>query len=317
VRASYQELVGVSEVTVKEAYLESILVEAEKDIIEPGEILVLFASGKDGCGGNLTITPSWSSRGGEITEAGLFSALQPGTYMITASVDDVEGSLEISVEWADADGDGMPDWWESDHGLDPGDPDDAEEDMDGDGKTNLEEYRLGTDPNDGSEGPGGGGIDKGGESGSDLMMILLLILILIIIVLASALIIQRSKTKREVPKDEEGYDTPSEDDIYSHDVVSGEVERMDMEDRYGDRYGYIPGPQLPPRARPIPEAKPLSSSRPPRSRKKSKKKRSSRKGRQRAKKEKPLPEIEWEDGPDIDDDHFEISDLDDLLEWDD
>ena len=46
----------------------------------------------------------------------------------------------------DADGDGLPDWWETLYGLDPDDPADAAEDPDGDGLTNLEEYRAGTDP---------------------------------------------------------------------------------------------------------------------------------------------------------------------------
>jgi hypothetical protein len=47
----------------------------------------------------------------------------------------------------DSDGDGMPDAWETDHGLDP-DANDADEDPDGDGMTNVEEYRAGTDPQD-------------------------------------------------------------------------------------------------------------------------------------------------------------------------
>ena len=46
----------------------------------------------------------------------------------------------------DADGDGLPDWWETLYGLDPDDHADAAEDPDGDGLTNLEEYRAGTDP---------------------------------------------------------------------------------------------------------------------------------------------------------------------------
>ncbi|MDG6226045.1 MAG: Ig-like domain-containing protein [Candidatus Thermoplasmatota archaeon] len=47
----------------------------------------------------------------------------------------------------DDDNDGMPDWWEIEHGLDPYDPADADLDPDGDGASNLEEYMRGTDPN--------------------------------------------------------------------------------------------------------------------------------------------------------------------------
>ncbi len=46
----------------------------------------------------------------------------------------------------DSDGDGLPDTWESAHGLDPRNPADATADPDGDGLTNLEEFQAGTDP---------------------------------------------------------------------------------------------------------------------------------------------------------------------------
>lgn len=46
----------------------------------------------------------------------------------------------------DGDGDGMPDWWEMEQGLDAGSPDDAEEDPDKDQLSNREEFRARTNP---------------------------------------------------------------------------------------------------------------------------------------------------------------------------
>ncbi len=47
----------------------------------------------------------------------------------------------------DADGDGLPNAWEQNHGLDPLRPD-AADDPDGDGLSNAQEFALGTDPTD-------------------------------------------------------------------------------------------------------------------------------------------------------------------------
>ncbi|MFK8030042.1 MAG: FG-GAP-like repeat-containing protein [Gammaproteobacteria bacterium] len=47
---------------------------------------------------------------------------------------------------ADSDGDGLPNAYETDNGLNPNDPSDAAGDLDGDGRSNLEEYEQGFDP---------------------------------------------------------------------------------------------------------------------------------------------------------------------------
>ena len=54
------------------------------------------------------------------------------------------------LHFADGDGDGIPDDWETRFGLNPGDPGDAAPDWDADGQSNLAEYQAGasTDPTD-------------------------------------------------------------------------------------------------------------------------------------------------------------------------
>jgi len=54
--------------------------------------------------------------------------------------------LKSTPAQADADHDGIPDWWERKYGLNPEDPSDAGSDLNGDGYTNLEKYLDGIDP---------------------------------------------------------------------------------------------------------------------------------------------------------------------------
>ncbi|MBL8992008.1 MAG: hypothetical protein JNM63_01625 [Spirochaetia bacterium] len=66
-----------------------------------------------------------------------------GTGKIIDSPNDVGGYPSIPNQTdttSDADGDGMPDSWETSHGLNPNAAADANQDRDGDGYTNIEEY---------------------------------------------------------------------------------------------------------------------------------------------------------------------------------
>ncbi|MGA1866009.1 MAG: carboxypeptidase regulatory-like domain-containing protein [Thermoplasmatota archaeon] len=97
----------------------------------------------------------------------------------------------------DDDGDGMPDVWEIDNGLDPADPRDAFLDKDGDGYNNLNEYLEGTDPLDKGDHP-----EKGGAK---ITLILLIAAIVIVIVIALVLILFMTGVigkKRETPIEE-------------------------------------------------------------------------------------------------------------------
>jgi hypothetical protein len=74
-----------------------------------------------------------------------------GHYAVTVS--DNFGSITssnatLTVIFPDADGDGMPDFWEVAYGLNPTNSNDANIDSDGDGMTNYQEYIAGTNPKD-------------------------------------------------------------------------------------------------------------------------------------------------------------------------
>ena len=57
-----------------------------------------------------------------------------------------EITVNVNNPDLDSDGDGMPDWWEILYGLNPYNPDDANDDPDNDEVTNLLEYIYNTNP---------------------------------------------------------------------------------------------------------------------------------------------------------------------------
>lgn len=71
-----------------------------------------------------------------------------------------ESTAAPKTTTGDADRDGMPDAWETAHGLDPR-VNDSKADKDGDGLTNLREYQLGLDP--GNPDTDGDGLYDGDE----------------------------------------------------------------------------------------------------------------------------------------------------------
>lgn len=81
----------------------------------------------------------------ELIEDG-FPARNAGKTALIHPFVDTDNDGEANVFDGDDDDDGMPDWWEELHGLEPLNPSDADDDPDMDGLTNLEEFLLETDP---------------------------------------------------------------------------------------------------------------------------------------------------------------------------
>lgn len=104
-------------------------------ISETGELVI--GGHRDGTGRNFD---------GLIDEVGLWArVLEPDEI---ASLADTTQAPLISTKMnaADRDGDGLEDWWEILHGLNPDDPSDATSDADGDGVPAWLERQLGTSP---------------------------------------------------------------------------------------------------------------------------------------------------------------------------
>ena len=101
--------------------------------------------------------PSWTRDTNEIV-----SAFDPAGRSSTnaISVSNRVTGLNITLN-ADADSDGMPDWWEIQYGFNPQSSGDASTDTDGDGLSNLAEFQNGALPL--SSDSDGDGISDGQE----------------------------------------------------------------------------------------------------------------------------------------------------------
>ncbi|WP_017444946.1 Ig-like domain-containing protein [Gayadomonas joobiniege] len=81
-----------------------------------------------------------------VNSNGLVTSVGSGNALITASKDGQVVTRLVAVSFTgDQDGDGLPDDYETNNGLDPNDPADAFEDKDNDGLSALDEYLAGTD----------------------------------------------------------------------------------------------------------------------------------------------------------------------------
>jgi len=87
----------------------------------------------------------------DAVDARVVDGVRNRTGRFIGSENEVGGFPDLSPgsERRDADRDGMPDNWERERGLDPGDPADGAADRDGDGFTNIEEWINGLSPADG------------------------------------------------------------------------------------------------------------------------------------------------------------------------
>ena len=90
----------------------------------------------------LVLQNAGASKARDVVDARIVAGIMDRTNRLIDSQDEVGGWPQLMSRDApvDVDRDGMPDDWESKHGLNPNNPEDRNNDLDRDGYTNLEEY---------------------------------------------------------------------------------------------------------------------------------------------------------------------------------
>jgi hypothetical protein len=136
----------------------SLELRTPKNVLTIGEVVQLHLIGtfSDGTHEDLTTTYGTSYAGSIFEEnssvlsvgaKGQIIALAEGSQVVYAFYHGLFAAVVLSVaDSPDSDGDGIPNDFEFENGLDPSDPLDAGSDIDGDGLTAREEFVAGTDP---------------------------------------------------------------------------------------------------------------------------------------------------------------------------
>jgi hypothetical protein len=138
--------------------IPTILTPVDRAFVGTGGSMDLLGQAYDFRDEHLPATSlQWLLDGRPIATGGSASTgpLSAGEHTLTLRATNsarVAGTTQITiVAGRDADGDELPDEWETRYGLSPADPGDATEDADGDGVLNRQEYEAATDPRDPTE----------------------------------------------------------------------------------------------------------------------------------------------------------------------
>lgn len=133
-------------------------------IFSPDDTIAITSVDSEGvCTIGQNVQCSFGDLGPNETLSLSFTAVPYGVKAITSAINVQTSNSDLLAEnnsasvnvlitgsriAGDYDGDGLPDQWETENGLDPYLASDANLDPDNDGLTSLQEYALGTDPND-------------------------------------------------------------------------------------------------------------------------------------------------------------------------
>ncbi len=153
ITATYTDKTANAAAIIEPGLLDRLQLTPSNITMEIGTTQTFSAKGYDLYDNKIDLAPSWEATGGgtltALNDICEFTAVAPGIWILFANHSTKSDSAEIYIiPVQDQDGDGIPDEWELDNGLDPTNPNDATEDSDLDYLDNFNEYLRGTDPND-------------------------------------------------------------------------------------------------------------------------------------------------------------------------